>query len=997
MDICVFEPTKSGELVWRNRPGSTPQDLARLLSEGHPVTAMRKQLEGELVSEKFLRADVLMVSISLDVIDLKTALGATFVDRYGTVAAYSGELDGNDEELILAFALPEPVIDVKTYDRLLAGLETLFAGACHHHCAEQMYATTKSGAAKILGRALDAKAVQYLDKLGLEAKEIAKGKGGFVRSFFTLNKETKIALKDGVNFLLGQLPKDTEVFCPLHVDIRPRAVVHWFGDGTPGIQCMHCNRTFASSTTSRDYDFEEFDRVVKGLAAVEGERILVGGVVELNDRSITYFTEDYLPALDYCSGVMFVKSPKGTGKTEVLKRYVANCKKQHLRVLVVGHRRALLQSMAERLGIRAYFSVDSAPHLAQKGRLVDQLLDGGSKSALDGEPEGEHRSAVYRRVEPKSYYAVCLDSMKLLDPSDKDHQYDVVIIDESEQVFSHLIGDTLKRHRREVFARLKYYLRAASSIVFLDADLNKITVEAATLMLDGSTPVSFVINEPKSAKGEVKVYPDSGHMAAELVSRVGRGEKTFVATNSLKKALDLEKLLATRCPGRCVAVITSKNSQQEDTQALLMNIAGRFERDLDVLIASPAIGTGIDITFKDGSGESLTVVKNVFGFFEGNITTHFDIDQQLMRVRNPGEVHVWVNSRVMNYETDVDCIKRELEKTARQSAYLLRYDDTGVPVYADDEGLLNIWARVQASSRGSKNKLAGLFNALRVSNNWNIVNVEIDKLSSQMGKDALLDAKNLRQEEHKVQLLTANKLDEADADELAKRDQKGDPLTDQQHNALERWRIEAFYGEGGICSDLINFDEEGRTRENVRRLECLLSRREWFSMRDRKDLADNVVMFDRKRYLVQRDLLGGLFSDAGLYDPVQRRFNSEVTVEKATLSMFLDSIELRRRQIEAVFSFPVNLDRRRNPVSQLKSLLRLVGLRLVEAKVDQSGGKKIRRYRLDEERLAALMSVIKRREQKFWRVTEAEDTLGSNNANAMQSALSKGLSFRDAA
>ena len=39
-------------------------------------------------------------------------------------------------------------------------------------------------------------------------------------------------------------------------------------------------------------------------------------------------------------------------------------------------------------------------------------------------------------------------------------RFPIVIIDESEQVFAHLVGSTMAPQRRAIFARIEYYLVA---------------------------------------------------------------------------------------------------------------------------------------------------------------------------------------------------------------------------------------------------------------------------------------------------------------------------------------------------------------------------------------------------------------------------------------------------------------------------------------------------------------------------------------------------------
>ena len=65
--------------------------------------------------------------------------------------------------------------------------------------------------------------------------------------------------------------------------------------------------------------------------------------------------------------------------------------------------------------------------------------------------------------------------------------------------------------------------------------------------------------------------------------------------------------------------------------------------EIQVLMCSPSLGTGIDITFPDPQcleESGLCKVDCVFGFFYPKVNTHTDMDQQLWRVRNPGQVKV---------------------------------------------------------------------------------------------------------------------------------------------------------------------------------------------------------------------------------------------------------------------------------------------------------------------------------------------------------------------
>lgn len=944
MKVSILKTAHGGNNTWSNVDHFTPQDLADLWQNSSLVSPCLGEA-GSKGAAKFLYADAVMVRISLAQLPLDIAMDADFTRKYATVAAHWTD-DSAMGELLLAFELPSAETNAQKFVRLLAGLETLYAGSVRHSCAEEVFGLSRAARASVvLGNRLDAAAVRYLDKLGLEAKELAKGRGAYLRSNVTLDRSTAVTLPTGEVFTLQQLPKDVQVFCPVHVGPVATGTVHWYADGTPGVQCSHCKRTFAAPTTQRAYDFGLFDRTIKQLEAETG----MGGAVNVAGQvaSIRYLNSRYLPALNLVPGITFVKSPKGTGKTEALAALVAQCKKQRLRVLLLGHRRALIQSVSTRLGLDCYFTAnDDTP----RGDTYEAWLFEGEANELRHIPdpmstcEGRAEQANYKHVEPTRNYAICLDSMIELDPSDKKHKYQVVIVDEAEQVFSHLIGDTLKGRRREVFARLVHYLKVATHVILLDADMNMITMTVAFEVFRPETPARFIINEPTSLQDEIRLYGDRGQLATLLVDHVGSGKKVFVATNSKRKAIDLSKMLSARHPETRVAVVTADNSQRKDVQDLLGDIAARFERDFDVLIASPAIGTGIDITFKDGDGRPRKVVDSVFGFFESNIVTHFDIDQQLMRVRHPHEVHVWIDPRKLNYETDAGCIKRELEKTVRRTSYLLGYEDDGRPVFSGDSGLVNIWAQVMAASRGSKNDLADLFRGLRTNGGWNLVEVDHDEGAAAFGKVVLAAARQSRQIERMNNLLEAEAISSDDAGSLQDRDRRGMSLTDAERHALERYKIENFYSDGEISPELIVFDNEGRTRQCVQRLECLISMPGWLENRDEFDSDEGVLAFDRRRYLARRQVLEAVFCAAGLFDAATSEFKSDVTVEAGTLTPFLQTVEANRMKIEVLFDMPLYEDCRRKPVFQLKGILGLVGLDLELMGTEQKKGKKTRRY-----------------------------------------------------
>jgi len=98
-----------------------------------------------------------------------------------------------------------------------------------------------------------------------------------------------------------------------------------------------------------------------------------------------------------------------------------------------------------------------------------------------------------RQVPAQPHFAICLDSMSKLTPAND--KYQVILIDECEQVLRHLVGATVRPVRRAVFKRLEHYLRQAEQVVLLDADLGMITLTLLDNMKwKPDTRIRFVIN-----------------------------------------------------------------------------------------------------------------------------------------------------------------------------------------------------------------------------------------------------------------------------------------------------------------------------------------------------------------------------------------------------------------------------------------------------------------------------------------------------------------------
>ena len=149
---------------------------------------------------------------------------------------------------------------------------------------------------------------------------------------------------------------------------------------------------------------------------------------------------------------------------------------------------------------------------------------------------------------------------------------------------------------------------------------------------------------------------------------------------------------------------------------------GKHALKYDLILTSPSLGTGVDIAFEEKS----THIDVVYGFFETRITTHFDFDQQLARVRHPGAVKVWVSPRTFKFDTAVDVVKKDILRDNLYKNLLVGFDEFGRSAYLEDDPFLDMASLIVSQQRASKNNLKRHFIELKKRQGYAVTMIEPD-------------------------------------------------------------------------------------------------------------------------------------------------------------------------------------------------------------------------------------------------------------------------------
>lgn len=258
--------------------------------------------------------------------------------------------------------------------------------------------------------------------------------------------------------------------------------------------------------------------------------------------------------------LVMVKSPTGTGKSTLQGRIIEFWARNlgvMPRVLVITHRRSLVHEIAEKRGFITYAEIT---HPSMRG--VNTLADSN---------------------------VTTFDSLWRYEGA----KFDLVMIDEAVQALEHLASSsTLKADRITPLRVLEAVMKNARQTIAFDANFS----HGAGCWLEGVLSVHTrssirLVNTTRPTARPLDIWHDRSAFLARVFATANDGFTTL-ACASVNDAR-IVNTLATGA-GLRTLLVCSDNSDNQDVKEKIANINGLA--DIDLLIYSPSLGTGIDIT-----------------------------------------------------------------------------------------------------------------------------------------------------------------------------------------------------------------------------------------------------------------------------------------------------------------------------------------------------------------------------------------------------------------
>ncbi|WP_192923159.1 plasmid replication protein, CyRepA1 family [Sinorhizobium meliloti] len=890
----------------------TIDELSNYIKAGHAYCAA---MTGPRRASNFAGSD--LVSIDVDHgMSLSDALEHPIVKEAATLVYTTASHTEEQNRFRVLFVLQETIRNAARFNTVTSILARKLGGDPKAVDPARLFYGNTNALVRRLANGLTSARITELLREAEDEPEWAPV-GGFyktVRSLMRIPSHQLIRTKAGEELPLSNIEERTSVYCPFHDDMHPSAVVYRSRRGKL-IRCFACSETFWPDNVDDRYVFDTFEKAALE-AARRNDRVIRVGENEWQLSSLSVVSVAHLASQPLREGVTFIKSAKGTGKTQLVSGFVRDAS-QTARVLFVGHRVTLVRAMCERLELNCY--LDDKQYIRQNNR--------------------------YERF---GRYGICLDSLwKLRNPP----SYDIVVLDECEQVLSHFASDTMKEKRHKNLNCLIEIMRRAGKIVALDADLSMLSFETILNLAEvsGSRDRHVVINEFRPGNDrQLEVFSSKNQLAGDLVRAVREGKRCYVVSNSKKIIDQLSSSIAARYPSVLSLTVTS------DTSDTAEGLAGLFIRDPiaqsqhhQLVLSSPSLSSGVDLSFPGGA----QFYDVVYGFFESGITNHFDCDQQVARVRNPGAVKVFVSPRQMFLEHDPSIVKKDLIE-APLFAYLSDADGFNKSLAGNDK-LLRLAVGIEARCRASINRLHDNYVEYKRRLGFSIVYVAKSEELATEGKQHIAQGKAGTQQNRIISLLEAPKLSAERLRALIEKQARRTPLTTDEKAQLERARIESFYRRD-IFDELIALHDRVKLADKVRMFEALSN---GYCDRPHRIGESVTSSFTTRAFFLKEAFAAARVLTNGGFDG-QRMISDD------ELGEFRRFIEQNRSVYESQFQKNIRSDLGTSAILQLRELLKQCHLKTEAAGTRTLSGKKTYLYRLSQSRLDGLNKLKRVRQKK---------------------------------
>ncbi|MGI2908545.1 plasmid replication protein, CyRepA1 family [Tolypothrix sp. VBCCA 56010] len=357
-------------------------------------------------------------------------------------------------------------------------------------------------------------------------------------------------------------------------------------------------------------------------AAVSLEVYTTSLLWQLTYKATLRLNQRYLGDVPFpLSGLVGVKSPKGTGKTQALDKLITEAQREGRQILVITHRIQLGRAICDRLGLDWIEDVHSSETMGLFG------------------------------------FGVCIDSVHPISQArfnPKEWAGAIVVLDEVEQVTWHLLNSSTCYEKRvsilDTFQQLLGIVASTGGLIIAqDADLSDLSINFIRGLIKRESEIDLqpwvVVNDwlpEEESRWDVTVYNSKN--AAPLLTQIKRSlsssPKAIMIHCDGQKAKskwgtkNLESWVRENFPDEAILRIDSESVADPTHPAIgCVEKINEIVKQYRIIIASPSIGTGVSIDVREH-------FQAVFLISQG-VCPESETRQALARLREPVPRFIW--------------------------------------------------------------------------------------------------------------------------------------------------------------------------------------------------------------------------------------------------------------------------------------------------------------------------------------------------------------------
>lgn len=312
-----------------------------------------------------------------------------------------------------------------------------------------------------------------------------------------------------------------------------------------------------------------------------------------------------LDECDLSAPVNVIFAPMGSGKTKnVIKPFSQSCDK----FVAIAHRRSLIADLAERLEIKSYEDIKS-----------------------------------YDQASIQDKIAICLPSTKANVFKGFIDSVNNVAIDEISQNIRFTQSKECRvmgSNQEDVFFKLQEVINEADRLIVCDASIDQTTIDFLETARPDE-PLNIIEQVPSNDGRSCYVYTERADFLTKIELELQGGGKVWLAVESADRAEVFAQMFGEKYK---TITITSKNSKNKKIKEFLNNIDEQ-SRQFDLVIASPAISSGVSVEHHDKPHFTM-----IAGMASGHSICFSDFAQMLGRVRYVKDYHVCLQKNNLRYE-----------------------------------------------------------------------------------------------------------------------------------------------------------------------------------------------------------------------------------------------------------------------------------------------------------------------------------------------------------